>query len=144
MANLYVTSAETFSGKSALCLGLGAHFGADGLRVGYMKPVNVNSTVRDGLPYDDDVAFAKQIFGLTEPAGLLNPVGLTPAKLEQQLRGPETDYEARFNEERNRLGGVLLLHDTAPDSFGWAGVGLIVGGMVLSSLASLPKSIETV
>ena len=42
------------------------------------------------------------------------------------------------------LGGVLLLHDTAPDSFGWAGVGLIVGGMVLSSLASLPKSIETV
>jgi len=31
MANLYVTSAETFSGKSALCIGLGLRFRADGL-----------------------------------------------------------------------------------------------------------------
>ena len=42
MANLYVTSAETFSGKSAICIGLGLHFREDGLKVGYMKPVNVN------------------------------------------------------------------------------------------------------
>ena len=37
------------------------------------------------------------------------------------------------------LGGVLLLRDAPPDTFGWVGVGLIVLGMVLSSLASLPK-----
>lgn len=37
------------------------------------------------------------------------------------------------------LGGVLLLHDSLPDLYGWIGVGLIVLGMVLSSLASLPK-----
>jgi len=37
------------------------------------------------------------------------------------------------------LGGVLLLRDAPPDTFGWVGVGLIVVGMVLSSLASLPK-----
>ena len=37
------------------------------------------------------------------------------------------------------LGGVLLLHDAPPDPFSWVGVGLIVLGMVLSSLASLPK-----
>ena len=34
------------------------------------------------------------------------------------------------------LGGVLLLHDSLPDLFGWFGVGLIVVGMVLSSLVS--------
>ena len=34
------------------------------------------------------------------------------------------------------LGGVLLLQDTLPDLFGWVGVGLIVVGMVLSSLVS--------
>jgi hypothetical protein len=96
MANLYVTSAETFSGKSALCIGLGAHFRAEGLKVGYMKPVNVNCNVREGLPYDDDVVFAKQVFELPEPPTLLGPVALTPAKLEQQLRGPESDYETRF------------------------------------------------
>ena len=96
MANLYVTSAETFSGKSALCIGLGARFRADGLKVGYMKPVNVNCRLREGLPYDDDVAFAKQDFGMPEPPTLLGPVALTPAKLEQQLRGPEADYEPQF------------------------------------------------
>ncbi|MEN6635805.1 MAG: multidrug resistance efflux transporter family protein, partial [Clostridiaceae bacterium] len=37
------------------------------------------------------------------------------------------------------IGGVLLLHDSAPDTFGWIGVGLIVAGMVLSSIASLEK-----
>ena len=42
MKTLYITSAETFSGKSALCVGLGMRFRKDGLKVGYMKPVNVN------------------------------------------------------------------------------------------------------
>jgi BioD-like phosphotransacetylase family protein len=66
MANLYVTSAETFSGKSALCIGLGGHFRADGFKPGYMKPVNVNCGLREGLPYDDDVAFAKQVFDMPD------------------------------------------------------------------------------
>jgi len=98
MASLYVTSAETFSGKSALCIGLGVRFRADGIKAGYMKPVNIACRLREGLPYDDDVAFAKQIFEMPEPPTSLGPVALTPAKLEQQLRGPETDYGSRFTE----------------------------------------------
>ena len=35
MATLYVTSAETFSGKSALCIGLGVRLRADGFKAGY-------------------------------------------------------------------------------------------------------------
>ena len=46
MKALYMTSAETFSGKSALCIGLGLRFRKDGFKVGYMKPVNVNCQVR--------------------------------------------------------------------------------------------------
>ena len=41
------------------------------------------------------------------------------------------------------IGGVLLLHDSVPDVYGWVGVGLIVVGMVLSSLASLEKPVAT-
>ena len=37
------------------------------------------------------------------------------------------------------IGGVLLLHDSLPDTFGWVGVGLIVLGMVLSSIASIDR-----
>ncbi len=58
MANLYITSAETYSGKSALCIGLGLRFKADGLKVGYMKPVNTFCELCEGLPSDDDVVFA--------------------------------------------------------------------------------------
>jgi len=37
------------------------------------------------------------------------------------------------------IGGVLLLRDALPDTFGWVGVGLIVLGMILSSLASIDR-----
>ena len=41
------------------------------------------------------------------------------------------------------IGGVLLLHDSTPNVYGWVGVGLIVVGMVLSSIASLEKPATT-
>ena len=41
------------------------------------------------------------------------------------------------------IGGVLLLHDSVPDVYGWVGVGLIIVGMVLSSIASLEKPATT-
>lgn len=96
MKTLYITSGETFSGKSALCVGLGVRFGKDGLKVGYMKPVNVYCQVCDGLGYDEDVVFARQVFDMTEPNELIGPIALTPARFEQQLRGPEVDYEPKL------------------------------------------------
>ncbi len=96
MKTLYITSAETFSGKSALCIGLGLRLLKDQFKVGYMKPVNVNCPVKEGLPYDEDVIFAKKIYEMAEPIELISPVALTPAKLEQQLRGPELDYQPRL------------------------------------------------
>jgi len=103
MKTLYITSAETFSGKSALCIGLGTQFRKEGLKAAYMKPVNVNAQVRDGVPFDEDVYFAKQVYGMNEPVDLLAPVALTPAKLEQQLRGPEVDYSPRLMEAVKKL-----------------------------------------
>jgi hypothetical protein len=106
MTNLYVTSAETFSGKSALCIGLGVRFQAEGMKAGYMKPVNVNCRLREGLPYDDDVAYAREIFKMPEPPTLLLPVALTPAKLEQQLRGPEKDYTEQLMKAYSQLSAT--------------------------------------
>ncbi|RPI88167.1 MAG: phosphotransacetylase family protein [Chloroflexi bacterium] len=93
MVNLYITSGETFSGKSAVCIGLGLHFRKDGLKVGYMKPVNINCQLCEGSAYDEDVIFAKQVFEMPEPVEIIGPVALTQGKFEQQLRGPEVDYE---------------------------------------------------
>jgi BioD-like phosphotransacetylase family protein len=40
MKSLYVTSVSTFSGKTALALGLGLRMQAAGMKVGYLKPVS--------------------------------------------------------------------------------------------------------
>jgi BioD-like phosphotransacetylase family protein len=112
MKTLYITSAETFSGKSALCIGLGIRFRNDGVKAGYMKPVNVRCQVKEGVAYDEDVLFAKQVYDMPEPADLISPVALTPARLEQQLRGPETDFQPRLMDAFTRLSegrDVLVL-----------------------------------
>jgi len=77
-----------------------------------MKPVNVNCRLREGLPYDDDIAFAKVVFAMEERPTLIGPVALTPAKLEQQLRGPDTDYTPRFVDAFKQLSAkrdVMIL-----------------------------------
>jgi uncharacterized protein len=63
-----------------------------------MKPVNVNCQLCGGVASDEDVDFAKQMLEMSEPSDLLSPVALTPARLEQQLRGPETDYVPRMKD----------------------------------------------
>src|SRR5512143_2126127 len=112
VASIYVTSAETFSGKSAVCVGLGMRFRQDGLKSGYMKPVNVDCPLCDGLGADEDVLFAKQAFEMSEPLDVIGPVALTPARLEQQLRGTEVDYEGKLKSAYERLAAsydVLVL-----------------------------------
>jgi BioD-like phosphotransacetylase family protein len=70
-------------------------FRRDGLKVGYMKPVNVAARPGPAGPEDDDVAFIKVAFDLPAPLDVLGPVALTPAATERLLRGQESpDYEA--------------------------------------------------
>ncbi|MEJ5199028.1 MAG: phosphotransacetylase family protein [Anaerolineae bacterium] len=112
MKALYITSGETFSGKSALSAGLSMRFRKDGLRTGYMKPVVVNCEVREGIPFDEDVSFAKLILEMPEPFDVICPVAMTPARLHQQLRGPEVNYEPKLLEAFAKLAenrDVLVL-----------------------------------
>jgi BioD-like phosphotransacetylase family protein len=104
MACLYVSSSESFSGKSALCIGLGKRFLRDGLRIGYMKPVNTQAQCRSGVPYDADVEFAKRTFGLPEPEDVLSPVAITPQQYDAILKGTDTtDFTTRLLAASNQL-----------------------------------------
>lgn len=87
MATLYVLSTETYSGKTAVCIGLGLRMREDCCSVGYMKPVNLSAVLQAGQPYDEDVVFIKELFGLSEPLEVLAPVQLTPQRLEALLTG---------------------------------------------------------
>jgi hypothetical protein len=89
MKSLYVTSVERYSGKTAVCLGLGKRFQADGYKVGYLKPLSLQPWMAGGHIADEDAAFVKQILELPSEAWELSPVVLTPEMLHERLRSAE-------------------------------------------------------
>ena len=99
METILVISAETFSGKSAVCISVGQRLRRDGYRVGYMKPLCVRVRRVESEPYDEDTAFVKQVFELDEPLEQLAPLSLTPRLLEGMFKGEvQPDYVQRVRE----------------------------------------------
>lgn len=99
MATLYVLSTETYSGKTAVCIGLGMRLRADGYNVGYMKPVNTAAALHAGQPYDEDVVFIKEAFELPESLDTLAPVMLTPQRVEALIAGGDIrEFTERLRE----------------------------------------------
>ena len=96
MATLYITSTETFSGKSALCIGLAKRMRRDGLSVGYLKPLSAGPRLAAGL-VDEDAEFFRQTLELSDPIEDMAPVGISPAVLEQFLKvGGADDFRDKL------------------------------------------------
>jgi BioD-like phosphotransacetylase family protein len=89
MKSLYVTSVERYSGKTAVCLGLGKRFQADGYKVGYLKPLSLQPWMASGHIADEDAAFVKQILDLPAEPWELSPVVLTSEMLHERLMSSE-------------------------------------------------------
>jgi hypothetical protein len=112
MATLYITSTETFSGKSALCVGLAKHFEAAGYRTGYMKPVSTGARLATGL-VDEDAEFFKQTFGLPDSLEDMVPIGIAPRTVEALLKGEDqTDFAQKLQAAYERISAgrdIVLL-----------------------------------
>ena len=98
MATLYVASTETFVGKSATCVGLLDRARRDGFTAGYMKPVSVSVTRTEDAVLDEDSAFIRQHFGLTDPLDKIAPVLVTQRMVEGIIRGQPADFSRRLQE----------------------------------------------
>jgi len=85
---LYITSTETFSGKSALCVGVAKRLERDGFRIGYMKPVSSGLRL-SASEIDEDAEFLKQTFALPDSLEDMAPVGIAPRTVEAILREEE-------------------------------------------------------
>lgn len=96
MATLYVASTETFVGKSAVCVGLLEQGRRDGLTIGYMKPVSVSVTRTETSVLDEDAAFIREHFQLSEPLNQIAPVLVTQSAVEQIMRGRGPDLTKRL------------------------------------------------
>jgi len=93
--NIYVTSTQTFSGKSALCVGLLSRFRRDCYVVGYMKPVSTTARIVGERVMDEDAHFVKYTFGLAEALETLAPVILTSQRVSAILAGEQEDLDAQ-------------------------------------------------
>jgi len=104
MVTLHIASTERFSGKSALCIGLGRSFQRRGYALGYLKPVSTSDRVLPERTSDEDANFMKQVFGLSEPLDVLAPVTLTSFATEAILKGQSpVDYQQRLKAAYDRV-----------------------------------------
>jgi BioD-like phosphotransacetylase family protein len=130
MRSLYVTSVQSFSGKTAICLGLGRRMQADGFKVGYFKPLGTElRQVGMRLYHDEDTLFTSQVLNLSEPPQVLAPVCLTPDLIKEQLAGSTQDLMTLIIEAYNiarQDKDVLVLEGGASLREGYA-VGLATG-----------------
>jgi BioD-like phosphotransacetylase family protein len=98
MKALYVTAAEHFSGKTAICLGLGKWLQSAGYRTGYLKPVSFSPIRLPGHVADEDAVFIKHMLQLDREPWELSPLVVTPDLLDECL-----DREAACLELRQRI-----------------------------------------
>ncbi len=100
---LYITSTETYSGKTALCVGIAQRMRRDGLRVGYIKPLSFSATHDEQGAVDEDSRVVKRLLGLKEPLETLCPVLITPSLLDRILRGEKMDLTERIMAAYNQI-----------------------------------------
>jgi BioD-like phosphotransacetylase family protein len=95
MKALYVTAVVTYSGKTALALGIGLKLQSMGRKVGYMKPLSTQPFLLGGKLVDEDAEFVGRTLGLELPTEALSPIILDDAKIDAVLGGaPAEDYLA--------------------------------------------------
>jgi len=87
VATLYITASEAYSGKSALCVGMGKRFQRDGYAIGYMKPIFRVARCLGGQREDEDAAFMKKMFDLQEATATMAPVCADDITFEMAMRG---------------------------------------------------------
>ncbi|MCC6905107.1 MAG: phosphotransacetylase family protein [Anaerolineae bacterium] len=88
MKALYITSIDTSSGKTAVCLGLGKRLQIEGKKVGYVKPISYEVAQLGGEAIDEDVTFVKNVLNLDLPPQELSAVVVTPEVLRDCLASP--------------------------------------------------------
>jgi BioD-like phosphotransacetylase family protein len=114
---IYVTSTETYCGKSALCMGLLQRLHRDGFEIGYMKPVSTTAVRGVKGVVDEDAAFVKQAFELPDPVEALVPVVLSPQVVEDIVAGkPQPDHARVLIDAFEKVGegrDVVLLEGAA-------------------------------
>ncbi len=113
MNPLYITSVVTFSGKTALCLGLGLYLQRQGLNVCYMKPVSTQGSNEGERARDADATFVSRVIRSKHPIETITPVIVNDELLERQMtnqldRDLWNDIQTAYDQVSQGADVVLL------------------------------------
>jgi len=133
MKSLYITSVSTYSGKTALALGLGLRLQAAGHKVGYLKPVSTQPYTAGGRVLDEDADFVRRTLGLETPPWELSPIIITTELLDEIMSGTlERDLLAEVKAACEKAGedkDILIMEGGASMREGYV-IGLNTLGVV--------------
>jgi len=108
--HLLVGSTESYSGKSAVILGLGHQLQQRKLDIAYGKPLGTCWNDQKTDSQDEDVAFLAQSFNLPEDRLRQTLFFLNEATIAKRIRGEDTvNYPARLASYLDVAGGELVL-----------------------------------
>ncbi len=112
--SIYVAG-TSFSGKTAICLGLYGKLQEMGLRVGFFKPVGRGLKMVEGKLRDPDSILMREVMGLLEPLDELSPIIVGKRYLDEILQRCEYALE-RVREAYRKVGRDkdVLLIESAP------------------------------
>ncbi|MEM2905939.1 MAG: phosphotransacetylase family protein [Candidatus Bathyarchaeia archaeon] len=121
MPNLFVSSPEGFSGKTAICLGLALTLRREGYKVGYFKPIGTEMKRVGDRPVDEDVSLMKAALNLDAPVDALAPVIFHDRLLEELVRTPPETYMLRIEKAFEKASSgmdLLIVESTHKLSYG--------------------------
>jgi len=98
VASILISSSEKYSGKSALCIGLGMILKRQGYTIGYMKPIGNLLVDINGVLADEDAEEMRRIFGLTDPIKAITPILLTENLTHDALMGVQKELDKTLND----------------------------------------------
>src|SRR5258706_8900560 len=104
MKPLYISAVVTFSGKTALLLGIALKLKEKGLKIGYLKPISTQPFMVEGKLADEDAAFVQRILELDTPAWELSPVIIDETMFENLIEGKH---------KRDFVGDIRAAYETA-------------------------------
>jgi len=93
---LYITSVDSYSGKSLTALALGLELQAQGYRVGYFKPIGTLPHEVDGVTTDEDAHFIGRRLHPEAPIEAVCPILLSSELMQRALEGEVADLPARI------------------------------------------------
>ncbi|TAE54963.1 MAG: phosphotransacetylase family protein [Nostocales cyanobacterium] len=114
---LLIGSVETYSGKSAMVLGLSNQLKQQGVDIAYGKPLDVCLHTPNGTVAEEDIKFITESLKLSESRVAPTLLTLDEIKVQKKLRGEDqTDYQQSLIQHYLQVPrGDLMLLEAASD-----------------------------